>query len=338
MDGIRLVRCALPCAWLVAACAGAAAQVQISRQVTALTGGPSTVVTQPPGETHHLYQAVRSGVIRATRDGVMLSTPVLTVDFVQTGGECGLLGFAFHPRFQQNGYFYVLYQTLVSPAGTRLPRYPLNPANPEVADPASATPILTINRDPTTNHQGGWLGFGPDGYLYISSGNAGVQSNSSSLSTMLGKVLRIDVDHDDFPADTQRNYAIPPTNPLAGSGNSTKEIWATGLRNPWRCSFDRLTGDLWIGDVGDRTWEGIDGQPALGARPFPLRDYGYPCFEGPDCSCTASVCGSGFDTKPVYSYPRSMGFANVGGYVHQGEGNPPPRGRRLLLPAHGARP
>jgi glucose/arabinose dehydrogenase len=315
---------------LALAC-GAAAQVRLAAQLTNFPQNDGTVVAQPPGVDRYLYCALRSGTVRALRDGSLLATPVVSVT-TYVGSEGGLLGMAFHPQFQQNGFLYVLYTTAAAPQGTRIERYTLDPANPEVAIGGSAFTILTIDRSPSTNHQAGWIGFGPDGFLYISSGNGGLGSNSQPLTTMLGKLLRIDVDHDDFPSDPQKNYAIPPTNPFFGSTNALPEIWAYGLRNPYRCSFDRQTGDLWIGDVGDSAEEEIDFQPSLGLPPYPARNYGYPCLEGSRCADSAPGCGcyTGDSVLPIFEYGRTYGIANVGGYVYRGSAIPALRGTFFL--------
>jgi glucose/arabinose dehydrogenase len=313
--------CALSAGILPAIAGSAFAQVALTRTLAPLPG-PATVIAQPPGEPRRLYAALRFGQVRVARDGILLPTPVLqNLPGLVTDVESGLLGLAFHPQFQQNGFMFVLYQTTTAPAGTRIARYTLSPSNPEIADPASARAVLTISRDPYINHQAGWLGFGPDGYLYISSGNAANDTLSQDDTQLLGKMLRIDVDHDAFPADGGRNYAIPPTNPFAGSPTLAQEIWATGLRNPWRCSFDRLTGDLWIGDVGDSALEEIDLRPAA-PPPYAVVDYGYPCMEGTICRNTCPCDG----TLPYFVYDRSLGFANVGGYLYRGRAIPALRG------------
>jgi glucose/arabinose dehydrogenase len=270
--------------------------------------------------------------MKVVRDGVRLPTPVLTLTGITTSDESGLLGLAFHPDFQSNGYFYVLCTSgATAPAGTKIIRYTLDPSNPEVADPASAYPILTILRSPGAAHQGGWMGFGPDGFLYISSGNGGDNTTSQNTNVLLGKILRIDVDHDAFPADPNANYAIPATNPFV-SGGGAPEIWAYGLRNPWRCSFDRATGDLWIGDVGEASIEEIDFQPAAVVPPFPARNYGWPCMEGSQCyssSLATCLCGDPSLILPVIEYTHNYGESVMCGYVYRGAAIPALRGTFL---------
>ena len=182
----------------------------------------------------------------------LLHEPFLDIrNIVGSGGERGLLSVAFHPRYAENGLFYVNYTNLQG--HTVVARYAVQPQNPNRANPSSALIILTINQ-PFANHNGGQLQFGPDGYLYIGMGDGGSggdpNNRAQNLLDLLGKMLRIDVDN-------ASPYAIPPSNPYAHVDNARSEIWASGLRNPWRFSFDRATGDLWIADVGQGQWEEI---------------------------------------------------------------------------------
>jgi glucose/arabinose dehydrogenase len=326
----RALAVAALAASLVFAAGAAHAQVRLAKQATAFSGGPATMVAQPPGESRRLYEAVRAGSVRILRDGVAVVAPVLTLTSVDTGGEGGLLGLAFHPDFQHNGYMYVYYSTTLAPLGDRLARYTLDPANPEAVIAGPVQTILTVARN-SGNHHGGWIGFGHDGYLYISVGNAFNSATSQPLNTRLGKMLRIDIDRDDFPADPANNYAIPPDNPFATSGVALPEIWAYGLRNPWRCSIDRLTGDLWIGDVGDSTREEIDFQ-AAGSAPYTAANYGYPCMEGTLCRNTTGCapCTGGAFTLPIYDYPRTDGFSVMCGSVYRGQAIPALRGTFLF--------
>jgi glucose/arabinose dehydrogenase len=234
------------------------------------------------------------------------------------GGENGLLGAALHPQFASNRFLYLYYGSFSSPL--TLYRYVLDPASPEVIDPATAAQVIQLPGG--AGHVGGWIGFGPDGYLYISSGDRGASSNAQSLSTLAGKVVRIDVDHDDFPQSPSLNYAVPATNPFAGSTTALPEIWAYGLRNPWRCSFDRASGDLWIGDVGAGTREEVDVQPALGAPPYAAVNYGWPATEG-----TSNLFGAPPGVAfPWYEYTHAVLQAVVGGFVYHGRAIPALRG------------
>jgi glucose/arabinose dehydrogenase len=291
-------------------------------------------VTAPPADAMRLFIveqfAGTSGRVRILdlATGSLLATPFLSVPDVSTGGEQGLLGLAFHPDYASNGYFYV---DLTNSAGdTEIRRYSVS-GDPDVADAGSATLVLGIDQ-PDANHNGGWLGFGPDGYLYIATGDGGGADDSGAGHTagtgnaqditdnLLGKLLRIDVDGDDFPSDATRNYAIPPDNPFVGGGGDD-EIWAYGLRNPFRASFDRATGDLYIGDVGQGSREEIDVQPAASAGG---ENYGWRLREGTIATPTGGVGGDkpAGAIDPIYDYPHgggdTEGFVVTGGYVYRG--------------------
>ena len=242
-------------------------------------------LTTPPGDFDRVFIIEQhTGRIRILdlASGIVQPTPFLTVTGLSGGGERGLLGLAFHPNYANNGFFYV---NITVPA-TRILRYSVSIGDPDVADPASQTSILEIEQ-PQENHNGGWIGFGPDGYLYIATGDGGASNdsgtghtpaigNAQDLTSLLGKILRLDVDGDDFPYDANRNYSIPALNPFVGiAGND--EIWAYGLRNPWRPSFDRLTGDLYIADVGQGACEEINLQLAESSGG---ENYGWRLREG----------------------------------------------------------
>jgi glucose/arabinose dehydrogenase len=227
----------------------------------------------PPGDTGRLFLVEKTGRIKILdlNSGQVAATPFLNVSGeIVSDGERGLLGLAFDPNFASNGFFYVYLTNLAGDAEIR--RYQVS-SNPNLADPASVTPILTIDQTNATNHKSGWLGFGPDGNLYIASGDGAVAANAQDVNSLLGKILRIDVHGDDFPADPARNYAVPADNPYVGAPGAD-EIFALGLRNPWRNSFDRGLGDFYIADVGQNQWEEIN----LGQNGA---NYGWPVFEGP---------------------------------------------------------
>jgi glucose/arabinose dehydrogenase len=270
----------------------------------------------PPDDPSRLFIVERGGAIKIIEldTGQVLSTPFLDVSSqVLTDGERGLLGLAFDPNFATNGYFYV---DLSSTNGnTEIRRYQVSSANPNVADPASATMLLSINQSEFNNHKGGWLGFGPDGDLYISVGDGGGAGNplhtGQDINSLRGKILRIDVDS---PPDPGLNYHIPADNPFVGQPGAD-EIFALGLRNPWRPSFDRATGTFYIADVGQDTWEEIDiGQNGA--------NYGWNHFEGPALFPGGDAISTGPVVAPIYSYNHNGASASItGGYVYRGDGD-----------------
>jgi glucose/arabinose dehydrogenase len=266
-------------------------------------------MTAPADGTGRLFVLEQAGRVQIVQNGQPLQSPYL--DIVSRVGsasnEQGLLGLAFHPRYAENGFFYVNYTDLNG--DTVIARFQVSPDDPNRADPGSEKRLLAVPQ-PYPNHNGGQVAFGPDGYLYLGLGDGGSagdpQGNGQSLDTLLGKILRIDVDSGD-------PYAIPADNPYA-SGGGRAEIWASGLRNPWRFSFDHLTGDLYIGDVGQNQIEEIDflasGAPG-GAN------FGWNFFEG-----TAAYEGApppGLQViPPVAEYTHQMGCSVTGGVVYRG--------------------
>jgi glucose/arabinose dehydrogenase len=279
-------------------------------------------VTAPPGDTHRLFIVEqRTGTsadikILNLLTGTVSATPFLTINGVSTGTEQGLLGLAFHPSYASDGYFYVDFTD--STGTTNIRRYTVS-SNPDVADPNSAYPILSVAQ-PYSNHNGGWVAFGPDGYFYVALGDGGSggdpQNRAQNVDVLLGKLLRIDVDGDDFPLDPNTNYAVPPDNPFVG-GTGNAAIWAYGLRNPWRDSFDRLTGDLYIADVGQSSWEEIDFQPAGSPGG---QNYGWRCYEGDHAYNTTGCASPDTMVFPIYEYDHSNGnCAITGGYVYRGQ-------------------
>lgn len=231
-----------------------------------------------------------------------------------TGGEQGLLGLAFHPDYATNGRFFV-YLTNAS-GDIEIREYARSAADPTVADPASARAIITIPHPDFGNHNGGFVGFGPDGFLYASVGDGGSgndpNNNAQNKDVLLGKILRLDINGDDFPSDAGRNYAIPSTNPFAGVAGAD-EVWAYGLRNPWRISFDSMTGDLWIGDVGQDRREEVDFQQAGSAGGI---NYGWRIREGFLANIGDTPAGP--LTNPIHDYDHGVGEAITGGYVYRG--------------------
>ncbi len=229
-------------------------------------------ITHAGDNSGRLFVLEQPGRIRVIKQGMLLSTPYLDItSLVLYGGERGLLGLAFHPNYKQNGTFYVNY-TRQTDGATVIARYRVSATNPDLADSASAT-ILMIIPQPYANHNGGCLQFGQDGYLYIGMGDGGSggdpQNYAQNINSLLGKMLRIDVNNGN-------PYAIPPDNPYVNR-DGADEIWALGLRNPWRFSFDRLTGDLYIADVGQNAWEEVNFQAANAQGGI---NYGWRCREG----------------------------------------------------------
>jgi glucose/arabinose dehydrogenase len=263
-------------------------------------------LTQPPGDAR-LFIVEKGGRIKILKDGAVLPTPFLDLSgSVSTGSEQGLLSLVFHPSYATNGFFYVDYTD--TNGDTHVTRYTVS-ANPDVADPASAKTILFVAQ-PFANHNGGLLLFGPDGKLYIGLGDGGSggdpQGNGQNLNTLLGKILRIDV-------DTGDPYAIPADNPFANHAGARGEIWAYGLRNPWRFSFDLTANRVYIADVGQSAWEEVDVAPlAQGGQ-----NYGWNVMEGMHCY-NASTCNQSGLTLPVAEYSHSDGCSITGGYVYRG--------------------
>lgn len=272
----------------------------------------------PPGDLARLFIVEQGGRIRildltATPPTLKL-TPFLQITGLSTGNEQGLLGLAFHPNYATNRTFLINYTDTTGT--TVVAKYTVPAATPDVASPTSARVVLKVPQ-PFSNHNGGWLGFGPDGFLYIGLGDGGAGNDpgnrAQNLGELLGKMLRIDVDGNDFPTDANRNYAIPPTNPFVNVAGAHPEIWACGLRNPWRCAFDRATGELYIADVGQDDWEEVNVQPAGQGG----QNYGWRLREGRHDTGIGAVGGAAL-TDPVHEYDHGQGVAIVGGYVYRG--------------------
>jgi len=278
-------------------------------------------VTGAPEDSKRVFVVEDTGTIRLVRDGVTQSTPFLTLPDVYTEcNDCGLFSMAFPPDYASTGLFYVFYTRETGledePYYLRIEEFRRSLANPDVADPASGRTVLEIPHPDSTVHNGGQLQFGPDGLLYIAVGDGGPQGDpdghGQDTGTLLGKLLRIN------PTGTlPGQYSIPADNPFAGATPGADEIYAYGLRNPWRFSFDRLTGDLTIGDVGYNLWEEIDFMPNGTGRGA---NFGWNCLEGSHpLSPTPPGCTPlpGNATPPVLEYPHPVtGLAAVtGGYV-----------------------
>jgi glucose/arabinose dehydrogenase len=264
-------------------------------------------LTVPTGD-QRLFIVEKTGRIRIVKDGALLSAPFLDLsDSVSNGSEQGLLSMAFHPRYAANGFFYVDYTD--RSGNTRVVRYTVSASNPDVADPSSAHLILAVTQ-PFPNHNGGLLVFGLDHMLYIGLGDGGSagdpQGNGQNLGTLLGKILRIDVDGGD-------PYAIPSDNPFAGRAGARGEIWAYGLRNPWRFSIDSALGRLYIADVGQDMWEEVDVASATQGG----QNYGWNIMEGMHCYNASSCTEQGL-ARPVLEYSHAEGCSITGGFVYRG--------------------
>jgi glucose/arabinose dehydrogenase len=276
-------------------------------------------VTHAGDGTNRLFVVERRGVIWVAIGGVLQGTPFLDIQaavWERDSGEQGLLGLAFHPDFETNGSFYVFYtsnstNTFEGQRFNTLARYQVSSSDPNRGDAGSGQVLLSIP-DPFGNHNGGMLAFGADRYLYVGTGDGGSggdpQNHGQNLLSLLGKMLRLDVDSS-FP------YAIPQSNPFRNNPNARGEIWALGLRNPWRWSFDRLTQDMYIGDVGQGSYEEISRQPGNSAGG---ENYGWRIMEGFHCY-PSDPCSSAGLTLPIAEYAHAGGNCSVtGGYVYRG--------------------
>ncbi len=340
--------------WMVVGAAGlamaASAPAQSRIMSTRLTAGLTkpVFVCSPPGDQSRLFIVEQRGsagvstradikILNLTTNAVN-STPFFSTASaglsVLTGTEQGLLGLAFDPNFATNRYFYIDYTPTGGGAAGQsiIARYQASASNPDVTDYSAGGLTLLSVPQPYANHKGGWIAFGPDSMLYISLGDGGLagdpNGNAWNLGSLLGKILRIDVRN----SSQASPYAIPSNNPFVGVGGAKGEVWAYGLRNPWRNSFDRATGQFYIGDVGEADWEEVDIAPAgVGGQ-----NYGWRCFEGNatysstvgplsgDGACP-SAANSGA-TFPVYVYPHDPECAITGGYVYRGGAMPWLRG------------
>ena len=276
-------------------------------------------------DSGRLFVVEKEGTIRIVVEGEVVAAPFLDItDRVGSGAfEQGLLGLAFAPNYTESGLFYVNYTDLRG--NTMVSRFTVTD-DPNVADPASEVAILR-QAQPYPNHNGGHIAFGPDNYLYIGLGDGGSggdpQGNAQRLDTWLGKMLRIEVDPEYVPEG--QTYAIPEDNPFIDEPGALPEIWAYGLRNPWRFSFDRETGDLWIADVGQNALEEIN----VAAPDDAGLNYGWNPTEGTQCYLENGCDTSGF-TLPVMEYTHEFGCSVTGGYVYRGEDMPDLQGVYLF--------
>jgi len=255
-----------------------------------------------------LFIVEQDGLIRILENGGLVETPFfdMTALVNRDGSERGLLGLAFHPQYRDNGRFFINYTAL--DGKNTVAEYQISGDDPNQADADSAQIILALD-DPYPNHNAGQLAFGPDGYLYVGAGDGGSagdpHGNGQNGRALLGKMLRLDMDSGDL-------YAIPPDNPFIGNPDFTPEIWAYGLRNPWRYSFDRQTGDLYIADVGQNAWEEINFQPATSTGG---ENYGWNVYEG---SHPFEAGDAPRAIMPIAEYGHADGCSVTGGYVYRG--------------------
>lgn len=263
-------------------------------------GDPRLFITEQPGR------------IRIYNGTTILSTPFLDVStLVSCCTERGLLGLVFHPAYASNGFFYVYYTN--TSGDIVVARYHVS-ADPNIADPNSASIVLTIPHPGQSNHNGGGMQFGPDGMLYLGVGDGGgsgdPSNNAQNFGVLLSKMLRIDV-------NARTPYAIPTSNPFVNTAGARGEIWAYGLRNPWRFSFDRSTGDLFVADVGQNLWEEVDFHPAASSGG---QNYGWRLMEGTHCYDPPTNCNPGGLTMPILEYEHLNGdCAVIGGYAYRGQ-------------------
>jgi glucose/arabinose dehydrogenase len=294
--------------------AGAASgATPLTRQLIVSSGVDAPVlVTHAPNDSDRIFIVDQDGQIwihRLDSATGVLSRPFLNISTrLLSGGERGLLGLAFHPNYASNGYFYVNY-TDNTGGDTRIARYTVS-SDPDSALFTSEVVLMEIDQ-PFSNHNGGMIAFGDDGYLYIGMGDGGdggdPQDRAQNPLELLGKMLRIDVDNHPTP---------PPDNPYVGNPDTSQYIWAMGVRNPWRFSFDRLTYDMYIADVGQGTWEEIDIEPTSSTGKY---NYGWDNREGKHCYEPMAGCITAGMTDPVHEYNHTGGNCSIsGGYVYRG--------------------
>jgi hypothetical protein len=306
-------------AFALAGCAAAPAPAEtagLALEVVTRELSDPLYLTAPPADPR-LFVVEQAGRIRIIRDGALLQTPFLDIrKRASKGGERGLFSVAFHPDYAVNGYFYVNY-TEAKTGHTRVERYRVGD-HPDRADPGTAKLVLKIEQ-PYANHNGGHIAFGPDGMLYIAMGDGGSggdpKGHGQNRATLLGALLRIDVDRGE-------PYAIPADNPFADKPGARGEIWAYGLRNPWRFAFDREAGRLYIADVGQNAWEEVNA--TLSAAPG--LNYGWNVMEGAHCYPAAIACESAGLVLPIMAYGHDDGCSITGGYVYRGGAMPALRG------------
>lgn len=306
-----------------AAASVARAQNDLTAVLVASGLGQPVFLTHAPGDAERQFIVEKGGRIKILRGGEVLETPFLNIaSQVDSGSESGLLGLAFAPDFSTSRVFYVFFTRrsagAAAPSGSTIARFRASAENPDIADLTSQEVVYFWPRNGGI-HNGGWIGFGPDGFLYATLGDAASGANSQNLTVAHGKLVRLDVTPgaDDFPEDGARNFAVPPGNPFVTTAGALPEIFAFGLRNPWRASFDRLSGEFWIGDVGGGTSGEID---HIDAGSPGGQNFGWPCFDSMSPGQNISNCGgdASLITQGVWTYPRSLGGSITGGVVYRG--------------------
>jgi len=298
-------------ALLPASTAQAAQRPIRAELVTSGLSGP-VLVTAPQGDRDRIFVVQQNGIVAVSVNGVPQATPYADLTaLTQRSGERGLLGMAFDPDYATNGDVFFSYTNLSG--NTRIDRYTVDAANPNIVDDSTQLNILAQNQ-PFSNHNGGMITFGPDGYLYVGLGDGGLAGDpgnrAQNRNNLLGKMLRLDV--------SNGAYTIPADNPFVGDASTADEIWSIGLRNPWRFSFDRATGDMWIADVGQNVIEEIDFEPAgMGGL-----NYGWRIMEGTDCYNPSNNCNQTGLELPIFEYTHGgspFRCSITGGYVYRGE-------------------
>lgn len=299
---------------LLNGCANSNAQLKIEQAFPNLTFQQPVDIQNSGDGTNRLFVLEQRGIIWVFENQSNVSTKKVFLDLtekVASGGEMGLLGLAFHPNYKSNGFFFLDY-TMNNPRRTVISRFKVS-ADINVGDKTSEIVLMQIEQ-PYSNHNGGQISFGPDGFLYISLGDGGSggdpRNNAQNLASLLGKILRIDVDRN----DSGKNYTIPNDNPFKGNTLGHKEeIYAYGLRNVWRFSFDLITKNLWAADVGQNAWEEINLIKKGG-------NYGWRCYEG-NHPYNTSGCNSTNYIKPIWEYGHNSegGYSITGGFVYRGK-------------------
>jgi glucose/arabinose dehydrogenase len=314
----------------VAAAAVTPAAYAVGHLAISLTRRPGTfsapvLVTNAGDGTDRLFVVEQAGRIKIIDGSTAVAAPFLDIHTrVSCCGERGLLGLAFDPNYETNRRFFVDYTD--KNGDTIIASYRASTTDP---NHASTTQTLVLKIDqPYSNHNGGMLAFGKDGYLYIGMGDGGSAGDpgnrAQNKDSLLGKILRIDINH----ITKTRNYSNPPTNPFVGKAGSDR-VWAYGFRNPWRFSFDRTTADLWVGDVGQDRYEEVDRSTKAGGA-GKGRNYGWRQLEGNVCYKPSSGCSKSGKSHPIATYPHSLGCAVVGGYVYRGTAYPAMTGAYLF--------